>query len=218
MKADLFPLNKSERTRGMILEAAYTLFLSQGFHATSMRQIAKKSNLALGGIYNHFRSKEDIFAAIIAERHHYHQIIPLLASAEGNTIDEFIHHAAHLIIDALGDHPDFLNIMLIEIVEFKGQHIPDLFEVLLPRIIEIRRRLEHFNEQIRPIPIEFLMRAFLGIFFSYYITQINSTGLKPVGMGNDALDSFADIFLNGIKSKEEITGPTLPNKELGPQG
>jgi AcrR family transcriptional regulator len=198
-----FP-NKSERTRRKILEAAYELFLNQGFHATSMRQIAKKSSMALGGIYNHFKSKDEIFAAIIAERHPYHQIIPLLATTEGDTVDEFLSNAARLLVNALGENPDFLNIMLIEIVEFKAKHVPDLFESLFPQIMQIGMRMTRYDGQIRPIPIELLMRVFLGMFFSYYITQIMLEGLMPAGMQKDALNSFVDIFLNGIKTKQEI--------------
>jgi len=83
MPSKTTPFNKSERTRRTILEAAYSLILDQGYHATSMRQIAKKSRLALGGIYNHFGSKEEIFSAIIAEKHPLNTIVPLLASIEG---------------------------------------------------------------------------------------------------------------------------------------
>jgi AcrR family transcriptional regulator len=142
--------NKSERTRRKILEAAYDLFLNQGFHATSMRQIARKSGMALGGIYNHFKSKDEIFAAIIAERHPYHKIIPLLASTEGDTVDEFLSNAARLLVNALGENPDFLNIMLIEIVEFKAKHVPDLFESLFPQIMQIGIRMTRYDGQILP--------------------------------------------------------------------
>jgi AcrR family transcriptional regulator len=201
MSTDLSYLNKSDRTRRTVLEAAYSLFLDQGYHATSMRQIARKSGLALGGIYNHFGSKEEIFSAIVSEKHPYHQIMPLLAATEGDTVDDFIHNAAHALIDSLGNHPDFLNLMLIEIVEFKAKHVPELFESLFPRIVEIGTRFNHYDDQVRPIPIELLMRAFLGMFFSYYITQIMLAGLMPPEMQKDALDSFIDIFLNGIKPK-----------------
>jgi AcrR family transcriptional regulator len=218
MKANLSPLTKSERTRRTILEAAYILFLNQGFHATSMRQIAKKSDLALGGIYNHYKSKEDIFAAIIAERHPYHQIVPLIASAEGDTVDEFLGNAARLLVEALGDNPDFLNIMLIEIVEFKAKHVPDLFETLFPQIFQIGMRLKRYDDQVRPIPIELMMRAFLGMFFSYYITQIMLAGLMPAGMQENALDSFVDIFLNGIKPRDEVLRHEFPDSELNTQG
>jgi AcrR family transcriptional regulator len=204
MSTDISSLNKSERTRRVILEAAYSLFLDQGYHATSMRQIAERASLALGGIYNHFGSKEEIFTAIIAERHPYHQIIPLIAATEGETVDDFIHNAAHALVDALGHHPDFLNLMLIEIVEFKGKHVPELFESLFPKIMEIGTRFNRFDEQVRPIPIQLLMRAFLGMFFSYYITQIMLTGLMPSETQEDALDTFVDIFLNGVKKQVVI--------------
>jgi AcrR family transcriptional regulator len=45
------------RTKSEITHVAYRLFLEQGYHGTSMRQIAQKSGIALGGIYNHFESK-----------------------------------------------------------------------------------------------------------------------------------------------------------------
>ena len=37
------PITKGERTRQAILEAAYRLFLEQGFAATSMRRIAEQA-------------------------------------------------------------------------------------------------------------------------------------------------------------------------------
>ena len=41
-------ISKGDRTRQAIEEAAYDLFLEQGFSATSMRQIAKHAGIALG--------------------------------------------------------------------------------------------------------------------------------------------------------------------------
>ena len=48
---------KGETTRLAIEDAAVNLFMEHGYHATSMRQIAERAGLALGGIYNHFSSK-----------------------------------------------------------------------------------------------------------------------------------------------------------------
>ncbi|MGA2491019.1 MAG: helix-turn-helix domain-containing protein, partial [Anaerolineales bacterium] len=73
--------SKGKRTRQEILEAAYNLFLEQGYAATSMRQIAERSGLALREIYNHFAGKEAIFAELIIDRHPFHQILPLLQAA-----------------------------------------------------------------------------------------------------------------------------------------
>ncbi len=73
-------LTKGERTRQAVIEAAYDLFLEQGYAGTSMRQIAERSGLALGGIYNHFPGKEAIFSELIIDRHPFRQILPVLLS------------------------------------------------------------------------------------------------------------------------------------------
>ena len=59
---------KGETTRLAIEDAAVNLFMEHGYHATSMRQIAERAGLALGGIYNHFSSKEEIFEGIIVDK------------------------------------------------------------------------------------------------------------------------------------------------------
>ena len=74
---------KGEVTRLAMEDAAISLFLEQGYHATSMRQIAERAGLALGGIYNHFASKDEIFEAIIIDQHPYKKILPLVLAVEG---------------------------------------------------------------------------------------------------------------------------------------
>ena len=65
-------ITRGERTRCEILAAAYQLFSQKGYHGTSMREIARQSGLALGGIYNHFSSKEDIFIQVQLEHHPFY--------------------------------------------------------------------------------------------------------------------------------------------------
>jgi AcrR family transcriptional regulator len=195
-------LKKGQRTRQVIIDAAYRLIIDQGYAATSMRQIAGKANLALGSIYNHFSSKEEVFRVIIQERHPFFQILPVLNSVQGRTIEEFIRNAAHTLIEQLGQNPDFLNLMLIEIVEFKGEHVPLLFDKFLPMALPLAKRAERLDGATRDIPAYILARAFLGMFFSYYITEILIGPVMPPEMRADALDRFVDIFLHGILSTE----------------
>lgn len=189
---------KGERTRQSILDSAYTLFIEQGYAATSMRQVAERAGLALGGIYNHFASKDLIFEAIILERHPLLQVIPVLHQASGATAEEFVRSAAHNLIAELGHHPDFLHLMLIEMVEFKGTHTPQMFERVFPQVLEIAQRFQSFGPQLRKFPPPILMRAFLGLFFSYYITGLLLANSMPPEMYEGSLDRFVDIFLRGI--------------------
>ena len=191
-------ISKKERTRQAILDATYSLIIEQGYAATSMRQIAERAGLALGGIYNHFPSKDEVFKTIILERHPFFQIFPLLNSVEAESIEEFIRKAARVLIDELGHHPDFLNLMLTEIVEFKGKHVQQVFTKIFPMMVPLGQRIAGLPGAVRPIPGPVLVRAFLGMFFSYYITGVLLGPSMPAEMQNDSLNHFVEIFLHGI--------------------
>jgi len=60
--------NREERRRredeNEILDAALTLFVAQGFHGTSMQQIAERAAFSVGKIYKFFPSKDELFRAL----------------------------------------------------------------------------------------------------------------------------------------------------------
>jgi len=55
-----------------ILEVAMKLFSKKGYHATSIQEIAEKSGIAKGSVYNYFSSKEDLLFSILK---YYHDIL-----------------------------------------------------------------------------------------------------------------------------------------------
>ena len=52
--------------RDEIMVAAKKVFAHNGFHATTIADIAKEAGLAYGSIYQHFDSKEELFDALMA--------------------------------------------------------------------------------------------------------------------------------------------------------
>ncbi len=61
------PTPRAEDTRRRIYEAAMELFREKGFEQTTMRDIAAKAGVALGGAYYYFSSKEAIVLAFYRE-------------------------------------------------------------------------------------------------------------------------------------------------------
>ncbi len=57
----------SENTRKKILDSAFELFATQGFHDTSMSQIAQKAEVSKGLAYNYFTSKEHLLGDILEQ-------------------------------------------------------------------------------------------------------------------------------------------------------
>lgn len=195
-------LSKGERTKLAIMDAAYDLFLEQGFHATSMRQIAERAAIALGGLYNHFSSKDDLFTTIILDRHPYKEVLRLITDAPGESVEEFVRNAAQALITELGRRPDFVRLLFIEIVEFDGRHYPEVFESIFPQIAPLIQRFTDASDSLRPIPPHILFRTFLGLFFSYYMTELLIGDVAALDGQENALDYFEDIFLYGILIQE----------------
>ena len=192
-------VKKGEATRLAIETAAIQLFLEQGYHATSMRQIADHAGLALGGIYNHFSSKEEIFEAIIVDQHPYKKILPLILEVKGETAEEFFGNAFRIIINELGEQPEFINLMFIEIVEFKGKHGSVMLREIGPKILPVFERVIKTRKDLRVTNPAILMRSFFGMIVSYFVTEMvmsNSAIYKL--MPKNPTDAYVDIFLHGI--------------------
>lgn len=190
---------KGEITRLAIEDAALELFIEQGYHATSMRQIAKRADLALGGIYNHFSSKEDIFAAIIVDKHPYRKVLPVILAAGGDTVEEFFSNAAKFVIEELSRQPEYMQLLLIEIVEFKGVHGRVMLKEIAPKILPIFEKVIKSRRELRVKNPALLMRSFFGMIVSYFITEMVTSGsIISKMMPKNTIDLYVDMFLHGI--------------------
>jgi AcrR family transcriptional regulator len=187
-----------QNTREAIIKAALELFLEQGYSATSMRQIALQSGLVVGGIYNHFRSKEEIYKAVLIAHHPFTLAFPALSSAQGDTVEAYLRDAARRLISALGTERQFLRLMFIEVVEFDNHNLSQLIEKLLPELMQFVQGVYSRKGSLRTFPPVVIVRSFLGLFFSYFITEMMITPYLPKELTADVFDSFIDIYLHGL--------------------
>lgn len=51
-----------------IMNAAMDLFIRQGYHATSISDIANQARISKGLLYNYYKGKEDLLARMVEER------------------------------------------------------------------------------------------------------------------------------------------------------
>ncbi|MBN8579765.1 MAG: TetR/AcrR family transcriptional regulator [Anaerolineae bacterium] len=194
---------KGEETRLAIEDAAIELFMEHGYHATSMREISKHANLALGGIYNHFKSKEEIFEAIIVDKHPYKKILPLILEAEGETMDDFLSHAARVVIKELTSQPYYIKLMMIEIAEFNGTHGAVLIKEIGPKLLPVFEHIIKTRKNLRVTNPALLMRTFIGMVVSYMITDmlISNSMLNKL-MPKNPIDVYVDVYMHGIVKLE----------------
>jgi AcrR family transcriptional regulator len=64
----LTPERRRQQTRDHLLEAAAQVFGERGYHSASLDDIAAAAGFTKGAVYSNFKSKEDLFLALLESR------------------------------------------------------------------------------------------------------------------------------------------------------
>jgi AcrR family transcriptional regulator len=193
------PQARGEETRAKLLGAARDEFLRHGYHGASMRSIAAAAGLAVGGIYNHFASKDEVFAAVLDANHPYHVLLPALQRAAGEDLEAFLRDAAQRVFEALrGAETTLMPLVFIELVEFQGRHLQDLAARLLPTLMGFFQRFDEHGGQLRDLPVPVVMRAFMSLAIGYMLSEliVRDTPIMK-HMQYDWTGGMIEIFVHG---------------------
>ena len=68
MAVRLSRAERREQTRQELISAAEACFVTRGFHATSVDQVAERAGYTKGAVYSNFAAKEDLFFAVYERR------------------------------------------------------------------------------------------------------------------------------------------------------
>jgi len=76
---------RTKETRDLLMRAAKTIFIRDGYEGTDLKDIAELAGRTKGAIYGHFKSKEEIFLALIADhRQRYREELEQLMGRDVN--------------------------------------------------------------------------------------------------------------------------------------
>ena len=189
---------KGQVAADRVADAAFRLFVQQGFHGTSMRQIAQKAGLTAGSIYNHFNSKEEIFRQVLQKHHPYHQLLPILESAQGDDAEAIIRNVALRAFQSVRKRKELLHLLFIEIVEFEGQHLGEIFKEVSPRVFKFLGKLPTSKGQLRPISTPNLLLSMVGLVMSQWILEVVFLKNIKLPAARNHFDAGLDIYLRGI--------------------
>lgn len=194
------PTPKGEATRAKVIRAAHRLFLKRGFNGTSMRDIAEGAGLVVGGLYNHFASKDEIFAAVLDAYHPYHAIVPALEQCTGDTAEAVLRTAATQV-QAATRHVEtrLLPLVLTELVEFQGRHLKALAEQVFPAFLGFAEQFAARPGLRRDLPLPVILRGFMTLMIGYLLTEMifkKSARLK--NLDYDWFEGLVEIYLHGV--------------------
>jgi len=192
------------RRREAVVEEAARLFLEKGYHAASMRELARRLGVSLGTLYYYLRSKADLLVEI-----HDSFIDSLLAQLE---------KVASAPISPQEKLRKFLRAQM-EAIEASQTRVtaflrerralpPEAAARLQPK----RDRVDQLLEQIiregiykgafRPVPVKSARLAILGM-TNWAVEWFRPHGPKSA---KELADDFADLVLKGLQAEGEVSG------------
>lgn len=198
-----------EEKKKCIEDAAKELFIKQGFHGTSMREIAGQAGVSLGNLYNYYRTKEEIFESIISK---YLVVInerlnQVFEEIEDPLLPDNLLAFGKQIKQIVNNHHDFWLLMYIDVLEFQNRHFRKMFEGLATNLR--RRFAKHFSLLKRSQAIHDDIDPAVGFtavymqFFNYFLVEKLFGGNKHFGMSDEkVLTTLTTIFSRGIFHQE----------------
>lgn len=203
-----------EEKKCRIEDAAKQLFIKQGFHATSMRDIAAGTGTSLGNLYNYYRTKEAILESIIRR---YQKVIDIRLRAMFDEIEEPFQPASlikfgTLVKEMVNDHHDFWLLMYIDVLEFENSHFRKMFDGLTDNL---RRRFAPYFRKLKKSralydgidPAVGFTAAYMQ-FFNYFLVEKLFGGNRHFGLDDDqVIIKLTEIFCRGVMRPEKIDWP-----------
>ena len=188
--------------RQEILDAALDLFSNKGYANVSMQEIAEKAEFAIGTLYKFFRSKEDLYRALVLE--HTDVFHSGIASAFASSDDEVEQLRNYLKFkgDAFRANIAMIRIYFSEIQgschnvlagldqEMRRRHEENLRK--LAAIFEKGIRRGRFHNVAEPY---YLAVAIEGVTFAFLRLWMNHPDGHPV---LDNPDTILNIFFKGL--------------------
>ena len=112
------------KNRRKIERAAQELFTRQGFHGTTVREIARKAGVSMGKLYLYYPTKEDIFIDLVQhmeqkmEALRQTELFPLMQSPDPESLKRLGMAIGRIVSENL----DYWRLMYVDVVEFRHKH------------------------------------------------------------------------------------------------
>ncbi len=175
--AEDYDLPDDRRTK--ILKAAVVVFPQKGFAATTLQDIAQEAGISASAIYQHFKSKEDLFIALTDNL----SFIPILDEINASLDEEKdvgYDDVRRSLIEVgegfLSTHTRDAEIVRMFIAESRS--FPEVGKRYCMRLVgPVEKLLKRYLSAqmsrgvLRDVDVDLAVHAFYGIFLNFVVTQ-----------------------------------------------
>jgi AcrR family transcriptional regulator len=200
------PRMSSEERRAAIIQAALRLFAEKGFRGTTTRELAAAVGVTEPVLYEHFRTKRDLYSAIIEEKANTSlaELHAVMAQfAESGDDYGFFNRLGAGIVDWYVQDPTFFRLLLFSSLE--GHELKELFH---ERTAEFFSIVSGYIERrigagaMKAVDAEIAGRTFFGMVAHYAQTGL-VFGCSPFEKDpKQVVYEMVNIFMQGMSASE----------------
>jgi len=195
-----------EERRTQILEAALGLFADKGFSGAKTRQIARVAGVSETLIFQHFKTKEDLYREALKQLFAGHPVIPEVEEKAAQRDDRglFTTLALHMIRHARND-PRIVRLSAFTALE--GRQFADIFHrgedsaLMISEFLAGYITLRIEEGSFKEINARIVARLFIETVFMYIVDQeVSLTGPPLTFPVEETVETLVDTFLSGLKA------------------
>ncbi|QOC21946.1 TetR/AcrR family transcriptional regulator [Wenzhouxiangella sp. AB-CW3] len=189
----------AEQTRARILQAAFELFVDQGFAAVTMRELAERSGVTKSLIHHHFGNKEALWDAVkeLAFSRYYESQKQELEQA-GVPDADLLRNGVVRYFRFLADNPQVVRLFTWAHLEGDSSCVHMDAELVGLGAERVRQAQEAglLRDDVNPTHV---VTTFINACTQWFATCEHHADWP--GMGNDEqyLDDFLKIFMRGLQ-------------------
>jgi AcrR family transcriptional regulator len=203
MARDLSAFKKEKEEA--ILEAALKIIKDKGFHRARMSDIATAANISYGLVYHYFKTKEDLFEAILYRWwDSLFQLMNDINEAQSD-VKMKLRHIIDYFLDTYQDNPELVNIFITEISRSTSNltadrlHYFKKFMSLTEAVITEGQENETLRNDFKA---RYLTYIFLGALEAFISTMVLADqNIKGNAQKKRIAESILEVFLNGAKTQ-----------------
>jgi AcrR family transcriptional regulator len=191
---------QQERTRSRLMSSAAKVFACKGMQGASVDEVAEDAGYTKGAFYANFKSKEELFLAMLDER--FAERIAASEEAFAGTDEsppEQARHAAEDFARAIHADPEKQRLFM-EFASYALQN-EDFRQELLTRFATLRSRLAAvFEKRIESygieaaVPVESMVRMVILMADGWALWNL----LEPDAVDDELFESLMEIFTVGV--------------------
>jgi AcrR family transcriptional regulator len=194
------------RNRLKIERAALKLFTRQGFHGTTVREIARGAGVSMGKLYLYYPTKEEIFIGLVQhmekkmEALRQREIFPLMQSPDPESLKKLGRAVGRVVSENL----DYWRLMYVDVVEFRHKHFIHSYR-------EVAAGLRTYSTalfQKAPIPFPNDVNpglAYVSLylqFVTHFLVEKLFGAKRYLGVSDEeAVDQFVRLYTRGWKDR-----------------